>query len=93
MHMANNRLLVFARKPAPVQVTYLAYCGTTGLEHDGLSPDRSVPGPAGRGRAVSTASSRSACRRRTGAIEPAIEAPPVNALPALDGGTCHLRLA
>ncbi len=32
MHMGDSRLLTFARKPAPIQVTYLAYCSTTGLD-------------------------------------------------------------
>jgi protein O-GlcNAc transferase len=32
MHMAHGRLLTFAEKPAPVQICWLAYPGTTGVD-------------------------------------------------------------
>lgn len=85
VHMAHNRLLVFARKPAPVQVTYLAYCGTTGLHTmdyrltdpylDPPTPDESVY-----------------CERSIYLPEtywcyrPVADTPPVSALPALQTG-------
>ncbi|HJV64788.1 MAG TPA: tetratricopeptide repeat protein [Geomonas sp.] len=46
-HTASNRLTMFARRPAPVQASWLGYSGTTGLaEMDYLLADRQVV-PAG----------------------------------------------
>jgi predicted O-linked N-acetylglucosamine transferase (SPINDLY family) len=85
MHMANNRLLVFARKPAPVQVTYLAYAGTTGLRTiDYRLTDPYLDPP---GRDESHYSERSVRLPRTyWCYQPLSETPPVTALPAWPSG-------
>jgi protein O-GlcNAc transferase len=85
MHMANNRLLVFARKPAPVQVTYLAYCGTTGLGTiDYRLTDPYLDPPGGSDADYSEQSIR--LPHCFWIFQPPEEAPPVGALPALRTG-------
>ena len=45
-HTQNNRLLVLARKPAPIQATYLGYSDTTGVEAiDYILTDRLLSPP------------------------------------------------
>ena len=88
MHMADGRPLLFARKPAPVQVAWLAYPATTGIEaidyrltdprldppaHDGHYSERSLRLPDS-----------------FWCYDPLTDEPAVNALPALTAG--HLTL-
>ena len=59
-HTAHNRLLVFARKPAPIQITWIGYEGTTGLAAmDYLLADRYVV-PAGTEQLLSGTSAADA---------------------------------
>ncbi len=83
-HMSNNRLLTFARKPAPIQITWMGYVGTTGLAAmDYLLADR-YEVPEG---------SEAHIRERVlhmpdGYVcyDPPVDAPPVSSLPALAQG-------
>jgi predicted O-linked N-acetylglucosamine transferase (SPINDLY family) len=85
MHTAHNRLLVFARKPAPVQVTYLAYCSSTGLPTiDYRLSDPYMDPPGGDG---SIYSERTICLPDTyWCYQPGIAPSLISPLPALKQG-------
>jgi len=83
LHMANHRLLVLARKPAPVQVTFAGYPGTTGLEAIDYRLTDPYLDPAGNGDGdYSEKSIRLA--DSFWCYDPITDEPPVNKLPALD---------
>ncbi len=83
-HTANNRLLVFARKPAPVQVSYIGYCNTTGLDTiDYLLTDALVD-PEGQNAFYSEELVR--LTRCFVCYTPVADAPPVGPLPAGEAG-------
>jgi len=85
MHMAGSRLLSFARKPAPVQVTYLAYVSTTGMAAmDYRLTDRYLDPPGEEPRHYAEQSIR--LPETYWCYRPGVETPGVNALPALDAG-------
>jgi predicted O-linked N-acetylglucosamine transferase (SPINDLY family) len=81
-HTAYNRLLVFARKPAPIQVTWIGAAGTTGLSAmDYRISDRYLTPP---GMFDAYHSERLVLLPDTGvAYRPDPDGPPVNPLPAL----------
>jgi predicted O-linked N-acetylglucosamine transferase (SPINDLY family) len=93
MHMADGRPLLFARKPAPVQVAWLAYPGTTGItamDYRLSDPRLDPPGCFEQHYSETTVLLPDAfwC------YDPLVDGPPdslaVNALPALSRG--HLTL-
>ena len=83
-HTAGNRLLTFARKPAPVQLTWMGYPGTTGLTAiDYLLTDRHFLPP---GEFDDQFTEKLVLLPASAPFLPSAEAPEVVPLPALRNG-------
>jgi len=84
-HIAGNRLLAFARRPAPVQVTYLGYQNTTGMSAMDYRLTDAHADPIG---ATDEFYTEQLVRlpRAFFCFRPADPAPPVNPLPAIQRG-------
>jgi protein O-GlcNAc transferase len=89
-HTAHNRLLVFARKPAPVQITWLGYPNTTGLRTVDYRITDAVSDPAGE---TDKWHSEELWRTPRAFLSylPPVESPGVAELPALKAG--HVTFA
>ena len=84
MHMAGNRLRVFARQPAPVQIAWLAYPGTTGVRAIDYRLSDARLDPDGFDAHYSERTLRLA--DSFWCYDPLTNAPPVGPLPAADRG-------
>ncbi len=84
-HMGANRLMIFSRKPAPVQAAFAGYPGTTGLTAvDWRFTDPYIDPPGTRDELYSERSFR--LPHSFWCYKPNGEEPLVNALPALERG-------
>ncbi len=83
-HTAQNRLLFFARKPAPIQITYLGYPDTTGLTAIDYRLTDYYTDPEGSEQWSTEQMLRFS--RSYFCYRPYDQAPPVNPLPALQNG-------
>jgi predicted O-linked N-acetylglucosamine transferase (SPINDLY family) len=83
-HTADNRLLTFARKPAPVQVSWIGYPGSTGLKSMDyfLSDKHALP----KGQFEDQFTEKIVRMPATAAFLPFKGSPPVNDLPAAKNG-------
>jgi predicted O-linked N-acetylglucosamine transferase (SPINDLY family) len=84
-HIGGSRLLAFARRPAPVQVTYIGYQNTTGMQAMDYRLTDGYADPAGQTDSLHT-ERLVRLPRSFFCYQPSPEAPPVEPLPALRGG-------